>query len=288
MQNLNLRKFNPKWMEQRRVDPNQGPPSILLVGSKRTGKTFLIKDLMYYFRRTPAGMILTGSEASAEKFAEFFPKSFIFDEIDDEMIKRMENIVNNQRKLRRKKTEGDYSSLILFDDCGYDTKIAKKKVIKGMFMNGRNWKILLMMAVQYCKSVPPDLRSNADYVFILREPVIGERKKIWNEFAGVIPFDAFCEVMDVCTEDYGCIVLDKTTVSNKVEDMFFWYRAKDPPKKFKVGTKKLWEFHKANYKSEGESEDEKSNLKNKSVNVRKIHKKKKKNPKEKKIVKEAK
>lgn len=273
MYNLNLRKFQPKEMERRRVNPDQGPPTILIIGSRGTGKTFLLNDLMYYFRRIPAGMIMTGSEASAEQFSKFFPKSFIFDEVD---IAKIENVVINQRKLRRKNTKGDYSSLLLFDDCGYDKATTRKKIIKGVFMNGRNWKVLLIMTIQYCKDIPPDLRSNADYIFILREPVIETRKKIWKEYAGIIPtFDAFSAAMNVCTEDRGALVIDKTTTSNKIEDNIFWYRARNPPRDFKVGSPELWKFHKDNYKSaDEEEEEEKTNLVSKpSVIVKKIKKK---------------
>lgn len=274
MFNLNLRKFQPKEMEKRRINPNQGPPTILVIGSRGTGKTFLLADLMYYFRRIPAGMIMTGSEASAEKFSEFFPKSFIFDEID---IAKIENVVNTQRKLRRKNTKGDYSSLLLFDDCGYDKSTTRKKIIKGVFMNGRNWKVLLIMTIQYCKDIPPDLRSNADYIFILREPVIETRRKIWKEYAGIIPtFDAFSEAMNVCTEDRGALVIDKTTTSNKIEDNIFWYRARNPPRKFRVGSDELWKFHKDNYKS-GDDDDDNSDTKvvpKTSVIVKKLKKQK--------------
>lgn len=269
MYNLNLRKFQPKDMERRRVNPDQGPPTILIIGSRGTGKTFLISDLMYYLRRIPAGMIMTGSEASAEKFSEFFPKSFIFDEVD---IEKIENVVKNQRMLLRKKIAGDYSSLLLFDDCGYDKTTTRKKIIKGVFMNGRNWKVLLIMTIQYCKDIPPDLRSNADYIFILREPVQETRRKIWKEYAGIIPtFDAFNEAMNICTEDRGALVIDKTTTSNKIEDNIFWYRARNPPKAFKVGSKELWEFHKANYKSADEENENPTNIvAKKTITVNKI------------------
>jgi chromosomal replication initiation ATPase DnaA len=64
-------------MENRRVDPDKGPPTIVIIGGRGTGKTYLVRDIMYYFRRIPAGMIITGSEASSEAFSEFFPKSLI-------------------------------------------------------------------------------------------------------------------------------------------------------------------------------------------------------------------
>ena len=163
MQSLKLKKFNPRCIEKRRLDPNGGPPTIIIIGPRGTGKTYLIKDLMYYVRKIPAGMMITGSEASAETFSNFFPKSFIYDEVD---INRIENIAKTQTKLRKKKTEGDYSSLLLFDDCGYDKKITREKIIKKIFCNGRHLKILLLMTVQYCIDIPPDLRSNADFVFM--------------------------------------------------------------------------------------------------------------------------
>lgn len=275
MYNLNIKRFRPKEMESRRVHPDKGPPTIVLVGGRGTGKTYLVRDLMYYFRRIPAGMIITGSEASTEAFSEFFPKSFIFDDID---LERIENVVSNQRKLRKKKTEGDYSSLLLFDDCGFDKSMVKKKIIKGIFMNGRNWKILLIMTIQYCKDIPPDLRANVDYVFILREPNMEVRKKLWKEYAGIIPtFDAFNEAMNVCTEDRGALVIDKTSTSNKIEENVFWYRAHSPQRNYKVGSKELWKFHKDNYRSEDEDEEKSLDKQPKSsVVVKKVKKKKKK------------
>ena len=275
---IKLKRFDPKKMEGQRTNPNKGPPTILLVGSKRTGKTTLIRDLMYYFRRIPAGVIMTGSLTSANTFSEFFPKSCIFNHIDDAMEKRLESIIKRQNKLvkqemkdkdkflklqqRKPKSKRlpyqhtDYSSLMLFDDCGYDTKFAKKQTISRLFFNGRHYKILLIMAIQYCKSVPPALRMNADYVFVMKEKSIKERKKLNEEWFGMCTSKEFNRIMDVCTDDYGCLVLDNTVSSNKIEDQVFFYKAKFPAKKYKVGTKALWDFHNKTYNSDSSEDDE--------------------------------
>ncbi len=114
------------------------------------------------------------------------------------------------------------------------------------------------MAIQYCKSVPPALRMNADYVFIMKEKSIKERKKIHDEWFGMLTPKEFTRIMDVCTDDYGCLVLDNTVSSNKIEDQVFFYKAKYPPKKYKVGTKELWEFHRRTYKSDDDSDEDNS------------------------------
>lgn len=273
MESHKLRKFDPRVMEKRRVEPDKGPPTIVIIGSRGTGKTYLVEDLMYYFRKIPTGMIVTGSEASAESFSKFFPKSFIYDEVDTD---RIEKIAINQTKLRKKNTPGDYSSLLLFDDCGYDKSITRKKIIKKIFCNGRHLKILLMMTVQYCKDIPPDLRSNADYVFILRENVQEARKKLWKEYAGIIPnFETFNEIMNVCTDNRGILVVDNTSISNNLTDNIFWYRAKNPLKTFRVGSDQLWKFHEDNYKSEESDSSDVVHRKKPKIIIKRVRKKKK-------------
>ena len=258
MQSLKIKRFDPKTMERCRLDPNKGPPTIIIIGSRGTGKTYLLKQLMYHFRKIPAGMIITGSEASAETFGEFFPRSFIYDEVDTE---RIEKIADTQTKLRKKKTEGDYSSCLIFDDCGYDKSITRKKIIKKIFCNGRHLKILLVMTVQYCKDIPPDLRSNADYVFILKENVQENKKKLWKEYAGIVDdFDTFNQIMNSCTDNRGVLVIDNTSISNDLTENLFWYRASPVIKPFKVGSASLWKFHEENYKSEDDSDDNTSGM----------------------------
>ena len=80
--------------------------------------------------------------------------------------------------------------------------------------------------MQYPVGIPPFLRTNIDYVFILRENVISNRKRIYEHYAGMIPsFDAFCQIMDNCAEDYECLVIDNTTSSATLKDRVFWYKA---------------------------------------------------------------
>src|SRR6056300_464836 len=114
-------------------------------------------------------------------------------------------------------------------------------------MNGRHWKIFFMLTMQYCMDLPPALRANVDYVFILRENIIQNREKLYKSFFGIFPsFDMFCKVMDACTENYECLVLDNTVKSNKIQDCVFWYKA-TIRKNFRVGGPDLWRLHKKMY-----------------------------------------
>jgi len=103
---------------------------------------------------------------------------------------------------------------------------------------------MLVITMQYPLGIPPTLRTNIDYVFILRENYIANRKRIYDNYAGMFPtFESFCQVMDQCTENYECLVINNNSKSNKLQDQVFWYKA-DDHNDFHLGSKEFWELSK--------------------------------------------
>ena len=148
----------------------------------------------------------------------------------------------------------------------YDKRMIRDTNIRGIFMNGRHWRVTFMLTMQYCMDLPPDLRANIDYVFILRENIIQNQEKIYKNFFGIFPqFSIFQDVINTCTEGYDCLVLDNTSKSNNIKDCVFWYRAK-PERHFRIGSKELWNFNAKNY-------DKNSKNKAEELDQRKLKKK---------------
>ena len=59
--NLELKKFNMKHIS---FDPNKNTgPVIVLIGRRDTGKSFLVRDLLYYHQDIPNGTVMSGTEA---------------------------------------------------------------------------------------------------------------------------------------------------------------------------------------------------------------------------------
>jgi hypothetical protein len=114
---------------------------------------------------------------------------------------------------------------------------------------------MLVITMQYPLGIPPALRTNIDYVFILRENYIANRRRIYENYAGMFPtFEAFCQVMDQCTENYECLVIHNNSKSNKLHDQVFWYKA-DNHGDFRLGSKEFWELSK-NLKDDDEDEEQ--------------------------------
>ncbi|RLI34699.1 hypothetical protein DRO66_08390 [Candidatus Bathyarchaeota archaeon] len=246
--NLELKKFDMKNISFKSNEASG--PVVVLIGRRDTGKSFLVRDLLYYHQDIPIGTVISGTESGNGFYAKMVPKLFIHEEYNTAII---ENILKRQKmviKQIKKEVEAygrsniDARAFVILDDCLYDNSWAREKLMRLMFMNGRHWKIMLIITMQYPLGVPPNLRTNIDYTFILREPYINNRKRIYENYAGMFPtFESFCQVMDQCTENYECLVISNNAKSNKLEDQIFWYKA-DAHRDFRLGSKEFWELSK--------------------------------------------
>ena len=243
-----------------RADEAKGPV-VVLIGRRDTGKSYLVRDLLFHHQDVPIGTVISGTEAGNGFYSAMVPKLFIHEEynsaIIENILKRQRTVLKQVKKevLQYKRSNIDPRAFVILDDCLYDSTWAKDKLMRLLFMNGRHWKIMLIITMQYPLGIPPNLRTNIDYVFILREPYLTNRKRIWENYAGMFPtFESFCQVMDQCTENFECLVINNNAKSNKLVDQIFWYKA-EPHHDFKLGAKEFWELSKD---INSDEEDEKS------------------------------
>ena len=245
---LELKKWDMRHISFK-PDENKGPV-VVLIGRRDTGKSYLVRDLLYFHQDVPIGTVISGTEAGNGFYSAHVPKLFIHDEYNTAII---ENILKRQKLVLKqvkkemenyKRSNIDPRAFVILDDCLYDNTWTRDKMMRLLFMNGRHWKIMLIITMQYPLGVPPNLRTNIDYVFILREPYLANRKRIYENYAGMFPtFESFCQVMDQCTENYECLVINNNAKSNKLQDQIFWYKAESRPD-FKLGSKEFWEISK--------------------------------------------
>ena len=250
---LNLKKFDITSITDDSV--------VVFIGKRRTGKSWLLKNLLYYHRDIPIATIISSTETANKFYGDIVPSLFIHDEVTPSLL---ENVVGRQKTIRKqmdkeKRRTGscniDPRALVVLDDCMHDKSWVNNKNIRELFMNGRHWKVFFMVALQFPLGIPPVLRTNIDYVFISRENSMNNRKRIYDNYASIFPtFDMFCTVMDQCTENYECLVVQTNALSNKLQDQVFWYKAQDRGN-FKIGAKAFWDANKE-YCDDSDDEDE--------------------------------
>ena len=232
---LKLKKFDMEKIGDDKV--------CVFIGKRETGKSFLVKDLLYYHKDIPMGTVISATEGANHFFSKIVPSACIYEEFDKDIVKR---ILTRQKRIAKSKDNGRINSKIddriffILDDCLYDQSWTKNKNIRAMFMNGRHLKLFFIITMQYPLGIPPNLRTNIDFVFILRENIVGNRKRIYENYAGMFPtFEVFSQVMDQCTENFECLVIDNTSNSNKLEDCVFWYKG-DNHQDYKLGSNQFW------------------------------------------------
>jgi energy-coupling factor transporter ATP-binding protein EcfA2 len=206
--------------------------TILIIGKRGTGKSTLLKDILYHIRKQiDFAIAICGTLDTVDMFEQCLPTSNIYNEYNIEIVRNVLNctrLLSEQNKTRH--------ILLALDDCMYDKSVMKSKEMREIHMNGRHHNLWFINSVQYLMDIGPELRTNIDYVFCLKENIIANRKKIHQYFFGVFnTYEEFSFVFDKCTENYECLVLDNTLQSNKVDDCVFHYKANPHINKFRLG-----------------------------------------------------
>ena len=234
--NLKLKKFDMSSIKSDKV--------VLFIGKRETGKSFLVRDLLWHHRDLPVGTVISGTEGANQFYSKMVPPIFIHEEYRPEIIN---NFVKRQGRLVKKQVSGapeyqniDPRAFMILDDCLYDNSWVKDKNVRSLFMNGRHYKAFFIITSQYSLGIPPNLRTNVDYVFVLRETIHSNRRRLYEQYCGMFPtYEFFCTVMDQCTENFECLVINNNSKSSKLEEQVYWYKGSDHPD-FRLGADILW------------------------------------------------
>ena len=72
---INLEKFDIKKIKSDSI--------IVLVAKRNSGKTILVKDILYNHYKLPCAIVISPTESSNKTYGHFIPDSFIFDEYNE-------------------------------------------------------------------------------------------------------------------------------------------------------------------------------------------------------------
>ena len=221
----------------------------VLIGSRGSGKSVLIQDIMYYLAKTniPRVCAFSATEGSNGFFSKHVPGTFIFG-IDD-VEKKLEDIVKSQKRLLLRQRIGEIDKnidtriAIILDDVAYKKDVLSSPIVRQIFLNGRHDFISFAVTVQHCMLLRPELRANSDFIFVFKQTAASNIKSLYVHFFGMfLSQKDFSLVLASCAQNYGCLVLDNTMPSTDISKIVFWYKA-TPGRNFRIGSKEFWAFH---------------------------------------------
>ena len=219
--------------------------TIVAVGKRRTGKSWLFRNLMYIMKdRIPAGIVISQTDELNKFWRDYVPKKFIYNkyqpEILDAVFKRQKSILND-KNLSEEEKEQKAPFFVLLDDVISDQRLKYDENLMELFVAGRHYKLLVLITTQYAKAITPTLRGNTDYCFIMKTIQGRQREALWEDFADFLTKDAFNRVVDHYTEDNEVLVIN-TCPETHVDplEMMAWWKAQEI-KPFPMGSKEYWE-----------------------------------------------
>ena len=152
-----------------------------ILGWRATGKTTLLNDLSSHRR----GPLHRKSDVAA-------------------LNQVWEEVKFTNGNLRQQSKPMMDISLVL-DDTECTEAILKSDTLKDIMTTGRHYNLSLYMCLTRASYLKPSLRSQIDYVYIMR----GTALDMQHFFAGVLAKDhiKLRDALNSCTEDYGCTVV---------------------------------------------------------------------------------
>ncbi len=226
---VDLYKFNPRILEKKRL--NCHAPVIACVGKRGSGKSTIVEDLLYNLKDVPMVICMSGTEEGNGFYSKHIHPLCIYNEFRPDILK---NVISSQKnKINKLQAEGqdpkDHPEIgvcVLMDDLQSDKRLMKDESFKWLFLNGRHYHITVIITCQYMMAMPPDLRTNVDYIFACKENKKDNIERLYKYFFSI--FDKYADFKKVfaeCTNDFGCIVIDNVSRSNRIEEQIFWYKA---------------------------------------------------------------
>ena len=242
---MNYNKFQ---ILEFKLDTMEAHPSIVMIAKRGSGKSYITRDIMYHFRHIPGGLVIAPTDRMTAFYKLFFPELYIHYDIKDTILKkiliRQTLMIEKQKNKEKEGKKIDPAGILIMDDCLARKKSwAKDQSIMEILMNGRHYQLTYLLTMQTPLGIPPDLRLNFDYVFLLKEDSTINKKKLYDNFAGMFyTLAVFEKVFAKCTDDYRCMVIDNRKPVSNIQEKVFWFRAKE--RKFYFGSQTFKELHK--------------------------------------------
>jgi hypothetical protein len=240
------------------IPTNPDGRNMFFIGPHRSGKTTTLEYLIFcrhqYYKES-FGLVLAGSVDSVERISQFYPECFITRSYNRARLRKFYDDVKRTNEAHRAGGRKDrmIPFFLILDDTGFDPKVWTDPTLKEVLMNGRHYRLDCYMCVQYVKTLKPEMRSQADYIFLHRDPSPQNHRKMFEVFASSFfpHFRGFQDVFSRLTRQFWSIVIryadqDSSPEADPFDEGVRKCKAHNPEKetlpRFRIGHPDIWKF----------------------------------------------
>jgi len=219
--------------------------TIVAVGKRRTGKTWVLRNLMYEKRLAfTGGIVFSQTDRLNQFWQQYVPSAYIYSKYDPailQLVFKRQLEIRESNRLTEQEKEKALPFFILLDDVISDPKLKFDEQLIELFVSGRHYKLFVLITTQYAKSITPTLRGNTDFCFVMRTIQERQLESLYDDFANFLTRDAWHQIVKDNTQDNEVLVIDTCNdIDKEPLQMLHWWKAIDPGP-FLMGTKAYWE-----------------------------------------------
>jgi len=193
------------------------------LGIRRSGKTHLAKYILSHLsHRWHRIFVFTGT-AYSRQWQPLLGAKRVFDEYLEE---RLMGVIEAQKKKLETEKKAPSICVVLDDIIGMIKPTSN--ALKILATSGRHLGITVFLLQQRLQAVGPTVRDNCDALFLFSQLGKDTIDEIFNEaLQGIhaLTKNAFYDTYTDVAEGFRCLVVSKTTKSNKQEDHLFFLEA---------------------------------------------------------------
>jgi len=203
---------------------------VAIIAETGSGKTVFLRDILSKIHERYNKIYLMSRTAKLQKAYDFFPRSMITDDYDEELMK---NIWENQIKMHEEKKPLE-NILVILDDIIASPSYKKSKMLEECAVSARQINITVIILSQYFCSIRPIIRENIRIAVAFSMSNKKEREKFINQFLSSDTYGSG-EILfkKITGEKYQAIIVQKYKCGECISKKVKKYIA-DPGVKIKL------------------------------------------------------
>ena len=256
-------------------------PTILLVGKRFAGKSTASVSVAKHFNM-PRWAAWCGTKDTEDYWAEKFESPATVWGPDEKGKTALIRIIRfQQKKVRlykkhlKKPFPRKYEIGLIFDDVTSKREFRRGEILEDLFSNGRHYKAVIIISCQYIKQLPPAVRTNTDYLFMLHNTKRTIRILYEEYVENPDEFTMFLDLLryvtsqrdDVGEDLYNALVYDNVVKTYKLDEMFKIYRSPPhfDPDTIILGDESWRKYNQDHYRDEEEESERREYRKKKRL-----------------------
>lgn len=189
--------------------------SMSVFGQRRTGKTTVVNDILRQMNEYIGRISIITDTKQNDYWSTLIPEATIYPveqaaEAIDLILKFQSKIIDDDREGIELNPPGVIQHTLILEDFSHDKGFSRySDAFAKIYGAGRHFKVCVILITQYPVAVGPFVRSNSDFVIVVKASGKKSVQHIVDDHLNFMPLKAGELLIETTTVNYQCLVVNK-------------------------------------------------------------------------------